>query len=246
MRRTSTAADRSRLHFAVLMVTSSLAAQTVNLGRIPSSPAPRAQRIQLGSGVIVYCLTPKDGISGYAASSAVGPRMTVSADYCRIGLTDTTGYDTAALSGEYWNPPDQTPPYLHTAADIFIGSVYVPAGTYSLRLFGKRHEMDLLISRDLEHLAAAYDASQEIGRIRLMPGPAPEAPLSRMQLGFASPPGRICHARCDPQRGPYVPPDEVNTLRLHILWGNTDYYAVLRSARHDEQSTIAASEQQGR
>jgi hypothetical protein len=64
--------------------------------------------------------------------------------------------------------------HLATSRELTFGSVVVPAGLYTLWLFNRTGEPQLVINRQVGQWGTGYDPAQDLGRVPLQMGATPE------------------------------------------------------------------------
>jgi hypothetical protein len=56
---------------------------------------------------------------------------------------------------------------LTTESDLMIGSVHVPAGTYSLYTIPGEKDWTLIINKQTDQWGTQYDETQDLGRVKM-------------------------------------------------------------------------------
>jgi hypothetical protein len=69
--------------------------------------------------------------------------------------------------GKVWRTGANAATTLHTAADLMIGNVHVPAGTYTLYTLPGEKEWTLIINKQTGQWGTKYDQSQDLGRVKM-------------------------------------------------------------------------------
>jgi hypothetical protein len=73
--------------------------------------------------------------------------------------------------------------HLTTEGDLMIGSLAVPAGTYSLYAWPTSGGMTLIVNKQTGQWGTVYDAAQDLGRVE-MKVTKPSSPVEQMELSI--------------------------------------------------------------
>jgi len=73
--------------------------------------------------------------------------------------------------------------HLKTDADLMIGSLAVPAGTYTLYAWPTNGGMKLIVNKQTGQWGTVYDAAQDLGRVEMAVSKA-SAPVEQMSLSI--------------------------------------------------------------
>lgn len=93
---------------------------------------------------------------------------------------------------------------LKTEANLQIGDLAVPAGTYTLYSLPSQQEWKLIVNKETGQWGTKYDQSQDLGRVPMMKGPRPSSPVERFAIKFEN--------------------TSDKKTELHLIWENTDVY----------------------
>ena len=93
---------------------------------------------------------------------------------------------------------------LKTEANLKIGDLTVPAGTYTLYSLPSQQGWQLIVNKQTGQWGTKYDQSQDLGRVPMMNGPTPASPVERFVIKFENTSG--------------------NKAELHLIWEKTDVY----------------------
>jgi len=73
--------------------------------------------------------------------------------------------------------------HLKTEGDLMIGSLAVPAGTYTLYAWPTNGGMKLIVNKQTGQWGTVYDAAQDLGRVEMAVS-KPSAPVEQMSLSI--------------------------------------------------------------
>ena len=93
---------------------------------------------------------------------------------------------------------------LKTAVDLKIGDLTVPAGTYTIYSLPSETTWKLIINKQTKQWGTVYNEDQDLGRIDMMKGATPSAPVEQFAIKFEKTTGK--------------------RTQLHLIWENTDVF----------------------
>jgi hypothetical protein len=94
---------------------------------------------------------------------------------------------------------------LTTAVNLKIGDLSVPAGTYTIySVPASETPWKLIINKQTKQWGTEYNQGQDLGRIDMMKGPTPSAPVEQFSMKFEDTKGK--------------------KTQLHLIWETTDVY----------------------
>jgi hypothetical protein len=76
--------------------------------------------------------------------------------------------------GKVWRTGANQATTLTTASDLMIGSLHVPAGTYTLFTIPGEKEWTLIVNKQTGQWGTNYDAAQDLGRVKMTVTPVKE------------------------------------------------------------------------
>ena len=131
------------------------------------------------------------------------------------GKLVTINYNTPAMRGRkifggilpyghWWRTGANPATTLKTEADLMIGDLNVPAGTYTVYSIPSETQWKLIINKQTGQWGTVYNESQDLGRTAMQKGPTPPAPVERFAIKFEKPKG--------------------SKTELHLIWENTDVF----------------------
>lgn len=144
----------------------------------PLSPAEQASVTLNGKEITIY----------YCAPSLKGRKIGV----------DLAPYD------KVWRTGANTATTLKTQATLKIGSLTVPAGTYTIYTLPEEHGWKLIVNKQTGQWGTVYKEDQDLGRVDMMEGTIPSAPVEKFLIDF------------DHTHG--------NKTELHLHWGTTNVF----------------------
>ena len=84
--------------------------------------------------------------------------------------------------GQVWRTGANAATTLVTESDLMIGSLHVPAGTYTLFTVPNEKEWTLIVNKQTGQWGTRYDAAQDLGRVKMTVRKA-KAPLETFKIG---------------------------------------------------------------
>ncbi len=84
--------------------------------------------------------------------------------------------------GQVWRTGANAATTLTTGADLMLGNLHVPAGTYTLYTIPGEKEWTLIVNKQTGQWGTNYDASQDLGRVK-MSVKALKAPVETFVIG---------------------------------------------------------------
>jgi hypothetical protein len=93
---------------------------------------------------------------------------------------------------------------LTTPVNLKIGDLSVLAGTYTIYSLPSETSWKLIINRQTKQWGTEYNQNQDLGRVDMMKGTAPPAPVEKFMMKFEETTGK--------------------TTQLHLIWEDTDVY----------------------
>jgi Protein of unknown function (DUF2911) len=106
--------------------------------------------------------------------------------------------------GKVWRTGANPATTLKTAANLKIGDLTVPAGTYTIYSLPSETTWKLIVNKQTGQWGTVYNRDQDLGRTDMMKGPIPSAPVEQFAIKFENTAGK--------------------STQLHLIWENTDVY----------------------
>jgi hypothetical protein len=110
--------------------------------------------------------------------------------------------------GEVWRTGANPATTLITAGNLKIGTLDVPAGTYTLFTLPSKDQWQLIISKKTGEWGIPYPEGNDLGRTPMTSKPM-SSPQENMSISFENTKG--------------------NSTELHIKWGTTDQYVTVKA-----------------
>jgi len=161
--------------------------------------------------------TPASGMGGMSPQASEKP-LASPARHAQVALGTATidiSYNSPSIRnrkifgglvpfGEVWRTGANPATTLVTSVDITIGSLAIPAGTYTLYTLPGESQWLFIVNKQIGQWGTEYHQEQDLGRIPMEAAPAPSAPQQQMSLTFEKTTPR--------------------STQLHVRWDTTDRY----------------------
>ena len=131
-----------------------------------------------------------------------GKEITI--DYCAPSLRGRKVGGELAPYGKVWRTGANTATTLKTQSTLHIGNLVVPAGTYTLYSLPGEHGWKLIVNKQTEQWGTVYNEDQDLGRVDMLEGAMPSAPVEKFLINFEHTKG--------------------NKTELHLHWDTTNVY----------------------
>ena len=106
-------------------------------------------------------LSPKQQVT----HTAGGKKITI--DYSAPSVRGRKIMGELVPYGQVWRTGANAATTLTTTADLMIGKLHVPAGTYTLYTIPGEKEWTLIVNKKTGQWGTEYDASQDLGRTKM-------------------------------------------------------------------------------
>ncbi|MEK6373912.1 MAG: DUF2911 domain-containing protein [Acidobacteriota bacterium] len=100
-----------------------------------------------------------------AAATLDGKKVTI--DYSAPSKRNRAIMGGLVPYGQVWRTGANAATTLTTAADLMIGSLHVPKGTYTLYTIPGEKEWTLIVNKQTGQWGTDYDAAQDLGRVKM-------------------------------------------------------------------------------
>lgn len=114
---------------------------------------------------------PKKPLSPPAKAEATLKGKKVTIDYSAPSKRDRKIMGGLVPYGEVWRTGANAATTLTTEADLMIGDLHVPKGTYTLYSIPGEKEWTLIVNKQTGQWGTAYDAAQDLGRVKMKVAP---------------------------------------------------------------------------
>jgi hypothetical protein len=137
-----------------------------------------------------------------ASVNLAGKELTI--DYSTPSLRGRHVGAELAPYGKVWRTGANAATRFNTPIGLKIGDLSVTAGTYTIYSLPSETTWKLIINKQTKQWGTEYNQDQDLGRIDMMKGPAPSAPIEQFVIKFEKTTGK--------------------TTQLHLIWETTDVY----------------------
>ncbi len=144
-----------------------------------------------------------------AAVSLDGKSITI--DYCAPSMRGRKIFGSLLPYGQVWRTGANTSTTLKTETALRIGTLKVPAGTYSIYSLPSATAWKLIVNKQTGQWGTEYKQNMDLGRIPMTAGNAPSSPVETFKITFESTTG--------------------NKTQLHLIWENTNVYVPVEAVK---------------
>ena len=137
-----------------------------------------------------------------ATTTLNGKPLTI--DYCAPSMRGRKIFGGIVPYDHWWRTGANSATTLTTQSSLRIGDLLVPAGTYTLYSLPSEHGWKLIINKQTGQWGTVYDESKDLGRVKMLEGVLPSAPVETFKIAFEH--------------------TEGNKTQLHLLWDTTNVY----------------------
>jgi len=95
---------------------------------------------------------------------------TITIDYCAPSMHGRTIFGGVVPYGEVWRTGANAATTLKTSSNLQIGSLTVPAGTYTLYTLPTADGWTLIVNKQTGQWGTVYDKAQDLGRVPMSTG----------------------------------------------------------------------------
>jgi len=131
------------------------------------------------------------------------------------GKTVTIDYNAPSMRGRkifgglvpydhWWRTGANPATTLKTDVNLKIGSLTVPAGTYTIYSIPSETQWKLIVNKQTGQWGTVYNQDQDLGRTDMQKGPTPATPVEVFAIKFENTKGK--------------------KTELHLIWENTDVF----------------------
>jgi hypothetical protein len=128
----------------------------------------------------------------------------VTIDYCAPSLKGRKVGVELAPFGKVWRTGANSATTLKTQSGLRIRDLIVPPGTYTLYTLPDEHGWKLIVNKQTGQWGTVYNQDQDLGRVDMLEGVIPNAPVEKFLIDFAHTGG--------------------NKTELHLHWDTTNVY----------------------
>jgi hypothetical protein len=114
---------------------------------------------------------PKKPLSPPAKAEATINGKKVTIDYSAPSKRDRAIMGGLVPYGKVWRTGANAATTLKTETDLMLGSLHVPAGTYTLYTIPGETEWTLIVNKQTGQWGTNYDEAQDLGRVKMKVAP---------------------------------------------------------------------------
>ena len=144
-----------------------------------------------------------------AAASLDGKSVTI--DYCAPSMRGRKIFGALLPYDHWWRTGANTSTTLKTETALRIGTLRVPAGTYSIYSLPSETTWKLIVNKQTGQWGTVYKEDQDLGRVAMKKGDAPASPVETFKITFEN--------------------TEGNKTQLHLIWENTNVYVPVEAVK---------------
>ena len=119
----------------------------------------------------LFAEEPKKPLSPPATAKATIAGKEISIDYSAPSKRNRVIFGQLVPYGKVWRTGANAATTLHTAANLTIGDLNVPAGTYTLYTIPTEKDWTLIVNKQNGQWGTDYDEKQDLGRVKLTTAP---------------------------------------------------------------------------
>jgi hypothetical protein len=144
-----------------------------------------------------------------AAITLGGKSVTI--DYCAPSMKGRKIFGGLVPYDHWWRTGANTSTTLKTDTDLRIGTLKVPAGTYSIYSIPSATAWKLIVNKQTGQWGTVYKEDQDLGRVNMTAGSAPSSPVETFKITFENTTG--------------------HKTQLHLIWENTNVYVPVTAVK---------------
>jgi Protein of unknown function (DUF2911) len=135
----------------------------------------------------------------------------VSIDYCAPSMRGRKVFGELLPYGQVWRTGANTSTTLKTDVALRIGTLKVPAGSYSIYSVPSATAWKLIVNKQTGQWGTEYKQDQDLGRVSMTAGKAPASPVETFKISFENTTG--------------------SKTQLHLIWENTNVYVPVEAVK---------------
>jgi hypothetical protein len=136
-----------------------------------------------------------------ASASVTLDGKTVSIDYCTPSARGRKIFGGLVPYGQWWRTGANSATTLKTPVALKIGTLNVPAGTYTIYSIPSEQDWKLIINKQTGQWGTEYDKSKDLGRVDMKVAKT-NMPVEKFEIRFEKTSGK--------------------STELHLVWEDTD------------------------
>jgi hypothetical protein len=127
---------------------------------------------------------PKKPLSPPATAKATIAGKEISIDYSAPSKRNRVIFGELVPYGKVWRTGANAATTLKTSANLTIGDLNVPAGTYTLYTIPTEKDWTLIVNKQTGQWGTEYDEAQDLGRVKLKVAPT-KSSVETFAIGLA-------------------------------------------------------------
>jgi hypothetical protein len=147
---------------------------------------------------------PEVPLSPAAQASVTLNGKPITIDYCAPSLKGRQVGKEVAPYDQVWRTGANSATTLKTQSTLKSRDLTVPPGTYTIYSLPEEHGWKLIINKQTGQWGTVYNQDQDLGRVDMLEGTIPSAPVEKFQINFEHTQG--------------------NKTELHLHWGTTNVF----------------------
>ncbi len=137
------------------------------------------------------------------ATASFGSK-TVTIDYSAPSMRGRKIFGELVPYDHWWRTGANSATTLKTDINLKIGTLGVPAGTYTLYTIPEQAGWTLIVNKQTGQWGTKYDETQDLGRVKMTEGVMPSSPVETFQIRFER--------------------TKDLSSEMHLVWETTDVY----------------------
>ena len=135
----------------------------------------------------------------------------VTIDYCAPSMRGRKIFGALIPYDHWWRTGANTSTTLKTETDLRIGTLTVPAGTYSIYSIPSAGVWKLIVNKQTGQWGTVYKPEMDLGRVDMHKGETPSSPVETFKITFENTAG--------------------NKTQLHLIWENANVYVPVEAVK---------------
>ncbi|MFT4113218.1 DUF2911 domain-containing protein [Silvibacterium sp.] len=131
--------------------------------------------------------------------------------YCAPSMRGRKIFGGLVPYGQWWRTGANTSTTIKTETSLEIGTLKVPAGTYTLYTLPSEANWTLIVNKQTGQWGTVYKQDMDFGRTGMTRAPAPSSPVETFKIDFENTKGK--------------------KTQLHLIWDTTDVYVPVKAGK---------------
>ncbi|MBB6147145.1 hypothetical protein HNQ77_005130 [Silvibacterium bohemicum] len=146
-----------------------------------------------------------------AQASVTLSGKSITIDYCAPSARGRKIFGGIIPYDHWWRTGANTSTTLKTETDLRIGTIKVPAGTYSIYSIPSATAWKLIVNKQTGQWGTVYKPEMDLGQVNMTAGDSPSSPVETFKITFEHTAG--------------------NKTQLHLIWENTNVYVPVEAVK---------------